>query len=225
MKKRFIVLMGFFVLMIFIFAGCGEKNQQQEQGQIKNEFSQQLNQKENEPDFIKGNFTELLDQGKKMKCEFSFEDQETKMNGVAYTDGQKMYQEFFVDQGDIKIENNIIVKDEEVYTWNSMQPGQGMKMNLNEFENNNSEITEENEGTTTAPNLNQSFEYKCESWQVDNKKFETPTDKNFIDMNAFMKNQPSGNQNNNSGNLNQQACAACQYAPNPNECLKEIGCL
>ena len=232
MKNQTFALAGLFFLMLFVFAGCGEKNQQQVQNKEENQSSRQEQQNENKDNSIKGTFQDLIGQGNKLKCEFSFKDQTMQMNGTAYTDGDKMYQEIFVNQEGMEIENNIIVKDNQVYSWNSMQPDQGIKMDLNEFENN-PEMIEEDETSTTNPGLNQSFEYKCEPWQVDNKKFEVPTDKNFMDMNAFMKGQSSDNPNNASGNstnppspgnLNQQACDACQYAPNPNECMQELGC-
>lgn len=232
MKIKIIVLSGLFVLMLFVLAGCGEKNQQQAQNKEENQNSQQEQQNENKDNSIKGTFQDLIGQGNRLKCEFSFENQETQMNGVAYTDGDKMYQEVFVNQEGMEIENNIIVKDNQVYSWNSMQPDQGIKMDLSEFENN-PEMIEEDEASSTNPGLSQSFEYRCEPWQVDNKKFEVPTDKNFMDMNAFMRGQTGNNPGNASenstnqpgpGNLNQQACDACQYAPNPDECRQELGC-
>jgi hypothetical protein len=229
MKKQFFILTGLFSLMLFVLAGCGEKNQQQEQKQTKNEVSQEEKATDNESSSVKGTFKELIGQGRKIKCEFSFENQENQMSGVAYTDGDKMYQKVLVNQADMEIETNIIVKDNQIYTWNSMQPDQGMKMNLSEFENN-PEMIEESETSTTNPGLNQSFEYKCEPWQVDNKKFDVPADKSFMDMNSFMKGQTKVNQNapggnpTNPGTLNKQACDACQYTPDPDECLKELGC-
>lgn len=239
MKKKFIALTGLFVLMIFVLAGCGheneKQNQQQEQNQVQNENSQQMNKKENESNSVKGTFKELLGQGEKLKCEFSFESTETKMHGTAYTDGQRMYQEVFVNQGDSDddIKTSLVTKDNQVYLWNSMQPGQGMKISLDKVENN-SEMTEENEETISDPGINQSFDYKCQPWQVDEEKFQVPTDRNFMDMNSFMKGQQGGTQNNtgnpgnsampNSGNSNQQACDACQYAPDSKECLTELGC-
>lgn len=235
MKKKFIALTGLFVLMIFVLAGCGDQTQQQEQNQIQNENSQQINQRENESNSVKGTFKELLGQGKRLKCEFSFENTETKMHGVAYTDGQRMYQEVFVDQGDLDedIKTSLITKNNQVYMWNSMQPEQGMKISLNEVKSD-PEMTEETNESLESPGLSQSFDYKCEPWQVNDEKFEIPSDKNFMDMNSFMRGQQGGAQNDNNNpeksttpnsmNMNQQACDACQYAPNPDECLEEMGC-
>jgi predicted small lipoprotein YifL len=209
MKKKFIALTGLFVLMIFVLAGCGheneKQNQQEEQNQVQNENSQQINKKENEPNLIKGTFKELLGQGKRLKCEFSFENTETKMYGVAYTDGQRMYQEVFVDQGnsDDDIKTSLVTKDEQVYMWNSTQPGQGMKIHLNDVENN-AETTENDEGEIEDSGLNQSFDYKCEPWKVDDNKFETPADVDFMDISALMKGQQNGLQNGN-GNLENSA--------------------
>lgn len=193
MKNKFIALTGLFLLMIFVLAGCGEKNQQQAQKQISNENSQQMNQGENKSNSTRGTLKELLSRGEKLRCEFSSENTETKMNGTAYTDGERLHQEVFVDQGDsADIKTNLIKKDDQIYLWNSMEPGQGMKINLNETE----KTTGSNEGNVNS-DLNQPLDYKCEPWQVNEEKFQIPADIDFKDINTLMKGQENNTQNGN----------------------------
>lgn len=232
MKKRF-MMMTLLVMISFVVSGCGKKIQEQEQTQNQEQEQKQ----ESKMGSIKGTFQELMKQGNQLRCEFSFKNEQGETKGIAYTDGTRMRQEVSMNQKNVKMENFMIVKDEEVYSWNSMQPGQGMKINLKDWEDKrtNEETVDENqEASIKTSTMDQSYEYNCEAWDVDESKFEIPSNVKFMDMGAMMKAFQPGNKNganseekpqgNDNQSLNQQACGVCQYAPNQEECRKELNC-
>lgn len=245
MGKKIIILAVFLVATSLIVAGCGKQSEDQDQGQNRgqgqNQDQQQQEegegQEEEEQTSVQGTFQEVLKLGTRLKCDFSSETEDGTISGTAYTDGSQMRQESTLEQGEERIESNVIVKNEEVYAWSSVQPGQGMKVSLADVESRQEEQTSEQEEADMSPGMEQSFEYSCEKWNVDESKFQLPQDIDFQDMSSMLEAvqslegdarpgtaAPEAIEGADREDLNQQACQACQYSPDAEQCRQRLNC-
>lgn len=236
------------MLAPLVLSGClgGDEDTQK---QKKNAEGQKQEQQKKQS--FKGTIKTLLEKGEPLKCNFSHSGEKSRMSGTAYVDGEKVRQDVSIDQEGEQMNTHVIVKNKQVYTWTSMQPGQGIKMDLSELEakQKQNQKTEKKSESKTPQGVSESFEYNCSAWSGEDSKFTLPGGVEFMDLGGMMnqmqdaqqdlpENLPSSpeeaeelkqqgseaiNQN-DTEKMKQQACEACSMAPNPEECRANLGC-
>lgn len=162
----------------------------------------------------------LLKGGANQECRYTSAEDKTQV--LIQTSGKKFYQEA-VTSGEQPSTMYAISDGEWIYTWNTAQPKNGIKMNMVELEKQ----------STPAPtsslvkvqnqeiDLNSEVELDCKPWTVDANKFLPPKDITFQDLSVLFPKttgtQPSG----------KEACKYCEMSANPAakaECKKSLGC-
>lgn len=240
MKKTPLFLTVILLCVAFLAAGCGNgneaaKNKPSGQGQDKQSSGQAApnNQANNQEQSIKGTLMELMQRGRALECSFSHQFEEGEMEGVVYAKGDQVRQDAEVKQNNQEMETHMIMRGDDVYTWSSAQPGQGMKMNTKQVREQ-SQKQNSGESQAGAPsNIDTEIEYDCSAWSGDGSKFELPNDVDFTDITQMMD-EIQGMMNNaqdarelNQGQINdmkQTGCAACEMAPDPEKCKVNLGC-
>ncbi len=148
---------------------------------------------------------ELLAMGKSQKCTVSSsttddDGTKTESTGVIYISGDKIAQEVIVTSTDKdmpKIEMSMVSDGSYMYTWNTQEKNQGMKMKITETAN---ESDEDNTSQSGAVDMDDELNVKCSPWIADNSKFSVPKDVQFTDLSEMMKNIPTMPANIPSGN-------------------------
>jgi hypothetical protein len=170
------------------------------------------NKPQNEETFVKGSLLDLIKLGKTARCTYSSDQDGYITSGVSYISGKNVRVDFDVTTADDQeIKSHMVTDGEWVYTWSTATP-QGFKMKVDQPENTSTDTTKE--APTKA--LNESFDYKCTPWLVDNSLFEIPSDIEFTDFSTMME----GLKDNN-------ACSACDYIPDAEgkaTCKQQLGC-
>lgn len=226
MQKKYLGLAGLVSLLLVsavLISGCGKsaavnnannQNQNQEQDQTDNQANEVVNPS--------GTYSinELLSMNRPMKCSWKESiTQGGEVTNIIYINGKKFYQD--VTMGDVG--HAYTVSDGEyIYIWNN-------------FNNAASKIKIEAIPTTTglepaetqdSAGLDQSRDFECEKWTVDNSVFNPPSDKNFIDVTEEMG-QAVEELQENAEEYQQQACDMCRQAPAQeliDECLRNMQC-
>jgi hypothetical protein len=239
MKKASLTLLTVLALTVFLAAGCGNgtaKNKPADQGQNNQASGQaaQNGQAKNQEQSIKGTLMELMQRNKALKCSFSHQFEQGEMEGVVYAKGDQVRQDARVKQNNQEIETYMIMKGDDVYTWNSAQSGQGMKMNTRQVREQAQEQNAGQNQPAATSNIDTEMEYDCSAWNGDESKFELPRDVDFIDITQMMdeiQGMMGGSQNapaepgpNQINDMKQSGCAACRMAPDPEECRANLGC-
>ena len=240
MKKNPPFLTAILLCVVFLAAGCGNgneaaKNKPADQGQNKQASGQavQNGQAKNQEQSIKGTLMELTQRNKALKCSFSHQFEQGEMEGVVYAKGDQVRQDAQVRQNNQDMETHMIMKGDDVYTWSSAQPGQGMKMNTKQVREQSQKQNSGESQAGTPSNIDTEIEYDCFAWNGDGSKFELPSDVDFTDITQIMD-QMQGVMNNaqdarelNQNQINdmkQTGCAACEMAPDPEKCKANLGC-
>lgn len=176
------------------------------------------NKPQNDETSVKGSLLDLMKLGKNVKCTYWTDQEGTTMAGVSYISGQKVRGDFDIttydvntEEGSNTIKSHMVTDGEWVYTWSTATP-QGFKMKVDQPENTSTDTTKE--APTKA--LNESFDYKCTPWLVDNSLFEIPSDIEFTDFSTMMEDLKDNN-----------ACLACDYIPDAEgkaTCKQQLGC-
>lgn len=127
-------------------------------------------------------------------------------------------------KGDIT--SHIIVKDATGYVWSSVSP-QGIKI---PFDINKAEVANGDKSF----DLNQTVQYSCNAWKVDQNLLVPPTNINFMDASAFMPKASSATGTSSatstptsaSTSMKAQQCAACATlsGTQQSQCKAALGC-
>ncbi|HSV94959.1 MAG TPA: hypothetical protein VLH94_03250 [Spirochaetia bacterium] len=141
---------------------------------------------------------DLLGMDKNQKCTVSsssVDDKNVKTDttGTIYISGKKIAQEVEVtstDQNFPRISMRMISDGTYMYTWNTETKSQGMKMKINETEEDKLE-NNDNEKSNGGISMDDKLNVKCSNWIVDNSKFNIPSDVQFTDLSEMMKNIPT----------------------------------
>lgn len=148
---------------------------------------------------------ELMALGKSQKCTVSSsttddDGTKTESTGVMYFAGGKIAQEVVVTSTDKempRIEMSMVSDGSYMYTWNTQEKNQGMKMKITETAN---ESDGDNTSQAGAVDMDDKLNVKCSPWIADNSKFSVPNDVQFTDLSEMMKNIPTKPANIPSGN-------------------------
>lgn len=109
-----------------------------------------------------------------------------------------------------KMESHMIRNGDDVYFWSGLQGG---KMSLTGMMDANGNV----QGNQPF-DINQSVNYSCSNWNIDDSKFIVPAEVKFMDLSAVIQ-----------GGIDSQmnSCAACENAPEGsarNQCKAALGC-
>jgi hypothetical protein len=257
MKKYLLVLASLLLAISLVVSGCGRKAKAPT-NETKEKNQAQTTQQESKWSTFKASLKDLMDKNKALKCSWQATDEDgNQMKGITYVQGKKFRQDVTITLPEEKnglkeMEVHSISDGQWMYTWNSVQPEMGMKINLAKAQEQASQYatsseTNQQPNYQQGPDLNKKVEYKCEAWQPNESKFTPPSDINFMDPTAMIENMiNAGGQNplpsssgSSAGNtqapaglpnldaMKQRACAACKQAPSlelQQKCLREAGC-
>lgn len=165
-----------------------------------------------------GTVTDLLKLGKNFECTFDTTDEAgNNTEGTVYVTGNRMRGHFMMSQPDGTIfEGNTIQNGEYGYTWFEGQ-NQGTKLKLEEPEGDAMEKDD-----TSADFTDDTVDYKCKTWLVDNSMFVPPTDIEFQDITASVQEIEEVMQE-----VTGEQCTVCEQLPagqGREECLQSLGC-
>lgn len=174
------------------------------------------------PQTAKGTLKALLTGNKSQKCTFVNSTDKITVNATIYTANGKMRGDFISTSAEISMTSHMIVDSSFSYVWTD-KTNQGFKFPI-----------EDKAGVTPAPNtnsvdLNQSFDYTCTDWTVDNSLFVLPTNINFQELKIPTMSPtkaagttPSGNQKSKGSQ-----CTVCDNLPAgeaQNACKTQLKC-
>jgi predicted small secreted protein len=223
MKKYSKILI--LLLVPFLLTACVKKPQNME-GNGQND---QAMENDNGDSSFTGTVMDLLSMGKSMKCTAKYAAEGVENNYTMYTMGDKVYSEMEVDMGaEGKISQRSLMAGDMVYTWNP-ETNMGTKMSLKEFEDVDvdADVETPEEQDSSYKDFKQEFDYNCKAWVPNPSLFSPPSDIEFVDMTAMMKDMQESLENGDMGGMQEAACAACNNMPEGetrNECLASLGC-
>jgi|GEM_PF-712260 len=234
MKKAKLIPILILILIViglgaFFFTGQGKKTDQAADTQ-KGQMVDKTKETKKDESFT-GTLTDLLKMGKSVKCTGSFSDEESSMEMVVYTSGEKSYSEtsFMAADGE-NMKTYSIFDSEWLYTWNDQ--GMATKMKVSDMEDLAKDLPageETEEAVESSEEYQNDFDYKCSAWIVDNGKFTPPSDLEFTDLTQVMQeiSEYAGTgEDDETGDPMKAACAACAMLPidEQAECKANLSC-
>jgi len=155
----------------------------------------------------------LIARGQNLVCTFERVDENTDVSGTVYVSGDRVRGDFIVNTDEAGTINGHMIKGGDyIYSWSDATT-QGSKMKAD---------VESDMEKSDSVGLDDEAEYNCRNWNVDNSKFNTPSDIDFVDISALMQ---TGLES--SGDVNVNQCATCDAAPDENskeQCRLALGC-
>lgn len=120
----------------------------------------------------------LIESGKTRKCTYETNEGGFKTSGVMYSANNKMRGDISVDMNSEGMQTltHMIYDGGTSYVWSDDSPT-GFKMSLDQ----SAQVETQNKSV----DLDKDYNFKCESWSVDNSKFELPGGVQFNDMGTF----------------------------------------
>jgi len=159
----------------------------------------------------------LLSKGENLVCTFSRIDDESDIQGTVYISGSggEIRGDYTIQTRAVSdMEAHMVKQNNTIYAWSSMS-SQGTMMSTDENAPAESE-------SSSAIDMDEKVEFKCDSWNPDPSKFELPSNIEFMDMSAMMESQMEA-----TGSINTNQCSACNAIPNETakqQCLTSLGC-
>ena len=175
-----------------------------------------------------GSIMDFLKVGKAMKCTATYDGEGGKVEMTVYTKGEKAYTESTIEVDSEKIVQKSIVADDMMYSWNDLTKS-GTKMSISEMAEMGEDMDTSTDETQQEyyEGLNKEFDYDCTSWTANEAMFNPPSDVEFVDMTAMIKNLQEQVETGDMGGMKDAACAACNMMPTASEkeeCLANLGC-
>lgn len=170
---------------LLILGGCGMSGPQASQTTEESKTTQES--AVNESMSLK----DLISQGKQQKCTWTVNDEQTSTEGTVYISGENFKQEMKVNDPKNGGQQTMysLSDGQSLYTWNTMMPGVGYKVNMQEMMDKETPTEMETEDSKEQDtvrqketDLNQDYNFKCETWMADSNQFVLPSDIKFQDM-------------------------------------------
>ncbi len=160
---------------------------------------------EKENNIFTGSVTDLLQKGQNLTCTYNQAGAITTA-GTVYvaSQGQQVRGDFTFNQPDgTEINSHFIQDGNYGYFWSDQLP-QGIKISISEEDR---EAPQQDTGQTV---FDDSFDYNCQPWIVNNNLFNLPSDKEFFDTEQMQQNQ----------------CSTCDQLqePSKSQCLQALDC-
>lgn len=125
-------------------------------------------------------FSEFVKQGGSYKCEVKQVVGNMENSGTVYINGKNIRGEYTSLVAGKTIDTSFMMKDGYSYTWSSMMPNMGFKMEIPNVESKTD--TSGSPSGTYSWNANQIGEYNCEPWTLNAAIFELPANVKFQEM-------------------------------------------
>jgi hypothetical protein len=206
------------VALVFMGAGCGKKNQVQNQGEevTTEEFQATLE--------------EMAKKGKPYVCEYSLTTEGVEQKGTMYIAGEKKL------RGDVTVNmpqtgetvSHFIVDGETQYFWGDDQTD-GMKMTVTAEDEARMKAQAE-QSEQQSVDMDTKANLKCKKWSINAGMFAPPSGIKFQDLNELMNSVQnmtggaSGASAGSAGSGQFDICGMCNAVPAGdarNECVKQ----
>lgn len=213
-----------FVLCIATLAACGGTDTDQ------NTTSSQSSSAEAQAEMnatVNSTFAGLLTAGKSAECTFTQEDEGNVTTGTVWIEAaaERMAGDFtFTPVGGNAQEVHIIATTDMRYVWgDSFEQG----IMMGEVDVNEGLFAGMNTDTQVNSTVDDEtiIEFDCDDWNVDDDKFNPPSDVEFMDMTATVQ-QMNDIQIDANGSV-QADCSLCDMVPEGegrSACLAQLGC-
>lgn len=124
-----------------------------------------------------GSMRDLVARNQSVKCTFTHSTEINSSSGTVFVSGGKVRGDFdiTVPQTGTNLKAFMIADGKDTYVWSSILP-QGFKMPISDAKMQSSGQP------ANGIDYNQSLDYECEPWSVDESVFITPTDISFVSM-------------------------------------------
>lgn len=166
---------------------------------------------------------ELAKLGENMQCSFTHTDQSTGSvsSGTVYVAGAKMRGEFRVqDATSGEIKSSMINDGTYAYTWIDSEK-QGSKFKIPATGESTTAETGDSAQTNEPVNTDQSYEFNCDKWSVDESFFTPPADVEFTDLTAQQQQLQQSAQSNME--LQRQTCEQITDPGAQQACYSALG--
>lgn len=137
--------------------------------------------KDPESDVYNGNLLDITTADKARKCTFSATVENVTSNGTLYTDGKgRGFMEIAVaDVGT----TNVLALSDKIYGWTTAGGSTtGFTYTKAELEKMAGDAGASTQAGSAASSVNQAFNMKCTSWNIDVTKFTVPNNINFLSL-------------------------------------------
>lgn len=127
-------------------------------------------------------FSELVKQGGSYECTVKQVISNIDSDGVVFMNRDRLRGEFSTLAQGMKIDTTMIMKDGYTYTWSSVMPNNGFKIEINPPIKAGADTPVDNGAATSGTynwNAEQIGDYYCKAWTVDESKFTLPTNVKF----------------------------------------------
>jgi hypothetical protein len=162
---------------------------------------------------LQGSIFDLIKMGRALNCKFS--GTEPKSEGEIFILGNKMRGNFTMDNGTGTMVASHVVSDGEfMYMWGDAMD-QGIKMSYSALD------VEKAKTDTNLKALNDTYDYKCSDWAVDDSYFIAPSNVTYTDMTELQNML----QEDRTGIDMCNSCAVIPDETAKNECIAQFKCL
>lgn len=124
-----------------------------------------------------GSLAQLQQRGGNYRCTFSHDTEVVRSTGVVYVADEKVRGDFESETQGISVDSHMITRDGFIYTWSPIAPTGFKTVQVDTQANGTTETSGE------YSDFQQSYDYSCESWSVDESKFQIP-DISFVEIGA-----------------------------------------
>ncbi len=135
-----------------------------------------------------GTFAELVGQGEALRCSFrSAETDGTVATGNFYTDGERFRVQAETTYDGGTASSNMLTDGTTTYVWSDTPDGSfAFTMPTQSLAADTTAPSEPAPGAMPVT-ANETVEYDCEQWSIDEDRFAVPADVEFTDMQAMMQ--------------------------------------
>lgn len=200
------------IFLTLILAGCGDPQTAKQtlvandntNDNTANDNSNAATDNSNDLESFTGSLDDLIAKKKPLKCTWSITAEGMISQGTLYINGEKYRSDVTSD----KIEMHYLSDGTNIYMWDSMQ-AKGTMISVADMDEMEVQTgTDVDESEMTAKDLDGVYNYQCSSWSTENSKFNPPSDIEFVDIGAQMKEYQQM-----AENMENNPCAACDFLP------------
>ncbi len=215
--KVLAVVIGVLILLLGI-GGFFYLNRSSNKQMVKEtSVNQEKTQNQQTSSLTQASIKSLLASKTPQECNFSDNSGAAKFTGTIFVANGKASGEFNIQAPSGPIVSHMVSDGTNAYVWTSMSK-QGFKMALAEA--SSAAANNKNAG---SPDVNKTFDFKCQNWSLDNSKFTLPTDITFSTFNMPNTSPAAGGPTTGSP----AACSACNSVPEGAQrtaCLQALHC-
>lgn len=167
----------------------------------------------------KGSIKGLLGTGKNVMCVI---DSGAGGASTVYVSGNNMRGDFTTVAGSTTTKSHMVQDGDYAYIWTDGAT-EGSKMNIKAMQESagNASSSGQSAQDVTA-DIDREVDMKCSAWNVDNSKFEVPTNVTFTDLSAMMEKMAPGAGGNAAPKMDSSYCNAIPDAQAKADCISAL---